>query len=67
MSGQKKRQSPMPSKAEVEKWKVRLADLQRRQQSFIDAGMTDTAWDKQIEELEVKIAGVKVEVIKDGK
>ena len=67
MSGQKKRQSPTPSKAQVEKWQITLADLQRHVYVHHKAGQTDTVWDAQIVALEAKIAGANLEVKTDGK
>lgn len=66
MSGQKKQRSPTPSDETVAQWKTRLADLQRRAGVFHKAGMTDTAWDAQIIQLETLIAGANLEVITDG-
>ena len=66
-NGQTKQKSPTPSDEAVEKWKVQLADLQRRVYVHHKAGMTDTVWDAQIEQLEKQIAGANLEVITDGK
>jgi hypothetical protein len=41
----------MLSKKERKRLEVKLADLERRHNAFIDAGMADTVWSKQIEEL----------------
>jgi len=49
----------LPNDAQVKKWKVELADLQRRAAIFHKAGVTDTAWDAQIKELEQLIAGAE--------
>ena len=66
-SGRKKRKSPTLSKAKREQLERRLADLRRRHQSFLDAGMTETIWGAQIEQLEEILSeGASLEVESNG-
>lgn len=64
-SGKKKTKSPSQSDLDKNMLEKRLADLRRRHQSFLDAGMTETIWGAQIEQLENKLEEINNPEVED--